>query len=175
MGAGRPDKVHDSSNGINNCEFWSSRSVLLGAEAFAGKDPQGYQFGVLMMKQRLVHKSYRIDPRRLAKAKKALGAASEAETVRMAIERVIDHEETMAVARKVMKRNSQALRELAEFDRELESDQDSWERKLGMPRSRAKTESFADLISQERSEREDALVAGLERGKVKNAGKRNNQ
>jgi hypothetical protein len=47
-----------------------------------------------MMKQRL-QKSYRVDPHRLGKAKKALGAASEAEAVRMAIERVIDHEETM--------------------------------------------------------------------------------
>jgi hypothetical protein len=126
-----------------------------------------------MMKQRLVQKSYRVD--RLGKAKKALGAASEAEAVRMAIERVIDHEETMAVARKVMKRHSRALREQAEMEPELESDQESWERKLAMPRSRYKKESFADLISQERSEREDALVAGLERRKVKNAGKRNNQ
>jgi hypothetical protein len=74
-----------------------------------------------------------------------------------------------------MKRHSRALRELAETEPELESDQESWERKLAMPRSRYKKESFADLISQERSEREEALVAGLERGKVKNAGKRNNQ
>jgi hypothetical protein len=127
------------------------------------------------MKQRLVSKSYRVDPHRLARAKKALGAASEAEAVRMAIERVIEHEETMAVARKVMKRNSRALRELAEIDLEPEADQDSSKRKLGMPRPRAKTESFADLISQERSEREEAPVAGLERRKVKNAGKRNNR
>jgi hypothetical protein len=127
------------------------------------------------MKKRLVLKSCRLDPRRLEKAKKALGAASEAEAVRMAIEMVIEHEETMTVAHKVMKRHSQALRELAEFGRGLESDQDSWERNLATPRSSDKTESFADLISQERSEREDALVAGLERRKVKNAGKRNNQ
>jgi hypothetical protein len=128
-----------------------------------------------MRKQRLICKSYRVDPHRLAKAKKALGAASEAEAVRMAIEMVIDHEETMALARKVMKQQSQALRELALYDRESESDHGSLNRKLAMPRSRDKTESIADLISQERSEREEALVAGLERGKVKNAGKRNNQ
>jgi hypothetical protein len=107
-----------------------------------------------MMKQRLVQKSYCVDPHRLAKARKALGAASDAEAVRMAIEMVIDHEETMAVARKVMKRHSQVLRELAEIEREPESDQGSSVRKLAMPRSRDKTESSADLISQERSERE---------------------
>jgi hypothetical protein len=127
------------------------------------------------MKQRLVHKSYRVDPLRLAKARKALGAASDAEAVRMAIEMVIDHEETMAVARKVMKRHSQVLRELAEIEREPESDQGSSVRKLAMPRSRDKTDSSTDLISQERSEREEALVASLGRGKVKNAGKRKHQ
>ena len=103
------------------------------------------------------------------------GGASDAEAVRMAIEMVIDHEETMGVARKVMKRHSQVLRELAAIDREPESDQGSSERKLAMPRSRDKTDSSTDLISQERSEREEALVASLGRGKVKNAGKRNNQ
>jgi hypothetical protein len=81
----------------------------------------------------------------------------------------------MAVARKVMKRHGKVLRKLAEMDREPELDQDSSERKLAMPRSRDETESIADLISQERSEREEALVAGLERRRVKNAGKRNNQ
>ena len=140
-----------------------------------GTNPKGYQSRVLMMKPQLVHKSYRVDPHRLAKAKRALGAASEAEAVRIAIEMVIEHEETMAVARKVMKRNSRALRELAEMDREPEPDQDSSEQKLAMPRSRYKIESIADLISQERSEREEAPVAGLERRKVKNAGKRNNR
>lgn len=127
------------------------------------------------MKQQLVHKNYRIDPRRLAKVKKMLGAASEAEAVRMAIERVIDQEETMAIARKVMKRHSQALRKLAQIDRGPESDQDSSKRKLGILRFRYKAEDIADPISQERSEQAEALMAGFQRRKVKNARKRNNQ
>lgn len=76
------------------------------------------------MKRHLVRKSYRVEPDQLANAKRVLGAASESEAVRMAIQMVIDHEETMELARKVMKERSGALRQLARYDREAEIGED---------------------------------------------------
>ena len=73
------------------------------------------------MKRHFVRKSYRVDPDQLARAKKALGAVSESEAVRIAIDFVVDHEETMAVARKVMKERIGALRQFARYDQESES------------------------------------------------------
>lgn len=132
------------------------------------------------MKQHLVCKSYRIDPDKLARAKKALGAASESEAVRMAIEAVIDHEETMTLARKIMKRQRHALRELAAYDREIGLDQDQGVGKPAMlpkqsRRASGKVSTVAGLIDRDRSEREDSLQAGFKRGKEKYAGKRNHQ
>ncbi len=92
------------------------------------------------MKRHVARKSYRVDPVKLAQAVKALGATSESEAVKMAIELVIDHEGTMASARKIMKRHSGALRELAAYDREPESDEDSSERKLRERQFRDETE-----------------------------------
>jgi DNA-binding transcriptional LysR family regulator len=43
------------------------------------------------------------------------------------------------------------------------------------PQSRDEPQSIADVISQERSEREEALLAGLDRGKEKHGRNRNNQ
>lgn len=132
------------------------------------------------MKQHLVCKSYRIDPDKLARAKKALGAASESEAVRMAIEAVIDHEETMALARKIMKRQSHALRELAAYDGEIGLDQDKGAGKPAMlpkqsKRASGKISAVARLIDRDRSEREESLLAAFKRGKERYAGKRNNQ
>jgi hypothetical protein len=76
------------------------------------------------MKRHLVLKTFSVDPDQLAKAKKALGAASESEAVRMAIEMVVDHEETMGLARKFMKERSGALRQLARYDPESELGED---------------------------------------------------
>lgn len=47
----------------------------------------------------------------------ALGAASESEAVRMAIEMVIEQERIMASAHKIMTKRQKALRDLAASDR----------------------------------------------------------
>ena len=132
------------------------------------------------MKRHLVCKSYRVDPAKLAKAKKALGSMSESEAVRMAIELVIDHEETMALARKIMKEQSWALGELATYDRDSGLDQNQRARKsTALPkqskRATGKVSAVAGLVNRDPSEREESLLAAFKRGKEKHAGNRNNQ
>lgn len=62
------------------------------------------------MKRRLVRKDFRLDPDKVARAQKALGAASEAEAVRMAIEMVITED---ARGRKQRADSKEAARRLA--------------------------------------------------------------
>ena len=64
----------------------------------------------LGMKRRLVRKDFRLDPDKVARAQKALGAASEAEAVRMAIEMVITED---ARGRKQRADSKEAARRLA--------------------------------------------------------------
>lgn len=76
------------------------------------------------MEQRFVRKSFHVDPEKLARARGALGVASNSEAVRLAIEMVIDQKETMALASKVMKEHVETLRQLAAYDREAGTEQD---------------------------------------------------
>lgn len=132
------------------------------------------------MKRNLVRKSYHLDPDKVSKAKKALNAASDSEAMNMALEMAIDHGETIALARKLMKEQSEALRELVASDRQIKSDQGQSEQKASVlpmqsKRTTGEVSAEAGLIEQERSEHKDSLSGTGRRGKEKHAGKRNNQ
>ncbi len=92
------------------------------------------------MKRHVVHKTFRLDPGKVSRAQKVLGAASETEAIRMALDKVIveDRDE-----RKRLKAHRELLKILdsEEFDPStvVENEQES------KPRPRYKSRALAEL------------------------------